>query len=131
MQNFTQKYTIICLLEEIPEGYEFSSNTGPLHVTLADTFSIEWSVDMLIKEAKVFQKMCQSDIERAEKVISAGQQLVGIRGAYPREVVQPKCEELLRVCDIITDRLTKRVEILAKNRDLMERVEKVKPLNIL
>lgn len=40
-------------------------------------------------------------------------------------MVQPKCDELFRVCEIITDRLVKRLENLSKNRDLMERVEKV------
>ncbi|XP_055838288.1 guanine nucleotide exchange factor DBS isoform X2 [Episyrphus balteatus] len=81
-------------------------------------------VDTLIKETKAFQKMCETDIERAEQVISAGQQLIGIRGAYPWEIVQPKCDELARVCDIIHERLCKRLEILSKNRELMERVEK-------
>lgn len=40
-------------------------------------------------------------------------------------MVQPKCDELFRVCEIITERLMKRLENLSKNRDLMERVEKV------
>ncbi len=44
MQKFTQKYTIIALLEEKPEGYEYPSNNWPLHVTIADTFSIEWDI---------------------------------------------------------------------------------------
>lgn len=82
-------------------------------------------VDTLIRETKSFQKICDTDIERAEEVISTGQQLISARGACPREVVQPKCDELTRVCDIVTDRLTKRVENLTKNRELMERVEKV------
>ncbi|XP_037904772.1 guanine nucleotide exchange factor DBS isoform X5 [Hermetia illucens] len=81
-------------------------------------------VDTLIKETKAFQKICQGDIERAEEVISAGQHLIGIRGAYPKEVVQPKCDELSRVCDIINERLARRLEILSKSRELMERVEK-------
>lgn len=54
-----------------------------------------------------------------------GQQLISVRGACPKEVVQPKCDELSRVCDIVTDRLSRRLEILLKSRDLMERVEKV------
>ncbi|XP_055702828.1 guanine nucleotide exchange factor DBS isoform X3 [Phlebotomus papatasi] len=80
--------------------------------------------DTLVKETKTFQKLCQSDIDRAEEVISTGQQLISARGACPREVVQPKCDELSRVCEILTERLSRRLEILAKNRDLMERVEK-------
>lgn len=87
-------------------------------------------VDALIRETKVFQKICQSDIDRAEEVISTGQQLINARGACPQELVQPKCDELSRVCDIITQRLIKRHETLSKNRDLMERVEKVSDIHI-
>lgn len=58
-------------------------------------------------------------------VLRLGQQLISVRGACPREVVQPKCDELSRVCDIVTERLSRRLEILLKSRDLMERVEKV------
>lgn len=54
-----------------------------------------------------------------------GQQLISVRGACPKEVVQPKCDELARVCDIVTERLSRRLETLLKSRDLMERVEKV------
>lgn len=39
--------------------------------------------------------------------------------------MQPKCDELSRVCDMVTERLSRRLEILLKSRDLMERVEKV------
>lgn len=44
MQPFTQKYAIIQLLEEAPEGMEFSASDWPLHVTLVDVFAIDWSV---------------------------------------------------------------------------------------
>lgn len=53
-----------------------------------------------------------------------GQQLISVRGACPKEVVQPKCDELTRVCDIVNERLSRRLEILLKSRDLMERIEK-------
>ncbi|XP_075168526.1 guanine nucleotide exchange factor DBS isoform X6 [Haematobia irritans] len=81
-------------------------------------------VDSLIEETKEFQSQCTLDIDKAAEVIAAGQQLIGSRGVYPWEIVQPKCDELQRVCDIITERLQKRLEILNKNRELMERVEK-------
>ncbi|KAM7344260.1 guanine nucleotide exchange factor DBS isoform 6-T10 [Cochliomyia hominivorax] len=81
-------------------------------------------VDGLIIETKEFQTLCSQDIDKATEVIAAGQQLIGSRGVYPWEIVQPKCDELQRVCDIITERLQKRLEILNKNRELMERVEK-------
>lgn len=112
-------------------------------------------VDALLKETKIFHSLCETDIERAEEVLSIGtyvlplkilkrkgnqwehinnlikrfvvigQQLISVRGACPKEMVQPKCDELFRVCEIITERLMKRLENLSKNRDLMERVEKV------
>lgn len=50
MQQFSQKYTIIQLLEDKNEGYEYTSDTWPLHVTIVDTFAINWSVnEMIIK----------------------------------------------------------------------------------
>lgn len=82
-------------------------------------------VAKLVQDTETFCELIKTDIERAEKVIQAGQQLVGSRGVYPWEIVQPKCDELQRVCDIISMRLSKRLEILAKNSELMERVEKV------
>ncbi|XP_050322280.1 uncharacterized protein LOC126754401 [Bactrocera neohumeralis] len=81
-------------------------------------------VDTLMDDTKHYQELSRVDIERAGEVISAGQQLLGVRGVYPWEIVQPKCDELQRVCDIIAERLCKRLEILSKNRELMERVEK-------
>jgi 2'-5' RNA ligase len=50
MQKFTQKYTIVCFLEDKDEGYEYSANQWPSHVTLADTFSIEWDINTLVEE---------------------------------------------------------------------------------
>ncbi|MEI7632577.1 MAG: 2'-5' RNA ligase family protein [bacterium] len=47
MQKFTQKYTIICLLEDIEEGYNFHYSNWPLHTTLIDTFAIDWDVNTL------------------------------------------------------------------------------------
>lgn len=50
MQEFTQKYSIVSLLENKKEGYEFPSSNWPLHVTLAGTFAIKWDVEKLIKK---------------------------------------------------------------------------------
>lgn len=43
MQEFTQKYAIVQLLEETTEGAEFSASEWPLHVTIVDVFAINWS----------------------------------------------------------------------------------------
>lgn len=47
MQTFSQKYAIIQLLEEVPEGTEFSVGEWPLHVTIMDVFAIDWSAQEL------------------------------------------------------------------------------------
>lgn len=52
MQNFTQKYTIIQLFEDISEGALFSSDNWPLHSTLVDTFAIGWNVPTMIRNLK-------------------------------------------------------------------------------
>nr|XP_040229140.2 guanine nucleotide exchange factor DBS isoform X3 [Anopheles coluzzii] len=84
-------------------------------------------MDQLLQETKEFQVICSVDVERAERVINVGQRLIGSRGCIsscPKEVVQPKCDELNRVCELIHNRLSKRIDTLAKARELMERVEK-------
>lgn len=86
-------------------------------------------MDQLIKETKEFQLSCAVDVERADQVIATGQKLIGSKGCIsscPKEVVQPKCDELTRVCELINERVTKRIETLIKARELMERVEKVR-----
>lgn len=50
MQQFTQKYTLVQLFEDMPEGTQFSSSAWPLHSTLVDTFAIEWDVPVMLKK---------------------------------------------------------------------------------
>ncbi len=50
MQKFTQKYTIIQLFEDVPEGTQFSASSWPLHATIADTFAIDWDVPTMIEK---------------------------------------------------------------------------------
>lgn len=42
--KFAQKYTIVQLLENVPEGVEYDWRDWPLHVTMADIFAIDWDV---------------------------------------------------------------------------------------
>lgn len=49
-QQFTQKYTIIQLFEDIEVGTQFAATNWPLHSTIADTFAIEWDVPTLIEK---------------------------------------------------------------------------------
>lgn len=50
MQVLTQKYTIIQLFEDVPEGTQFSASSWPLHSTIADTFAIDWDVSAMIEK---------------------------------------------------------------------------------
>lgn len=50
MQTFTQKYTIVQFFDDIYEGYEYSSDSWPLHSTIVDTFAITWSVDEMVNQ---------------------------------------------------------------------------------
>lgn len=52
MHQFSQKYTIIQLLEDLPEGFEYDWKNWPLHITIADVFAIDWSVDTLTTKLK-------------------------------------------------------------------------------
>lgn len=40
-EKFTQKWAIICLLEDIKEGTEFHHSNSPLHLTLAGVFAVD------------------------------------------------------------------------------------------
>lgn len=51
-QQFTQKYTIVQFFDDIGEGYEYSSDSWPLHSTIVDTFAIDWSVDEMVSRLK-------------------------------------------------------------------------------
>ncbi|XP_055603319.1 guanine nucleotide exchange factor DBS isoform X3 [Uranotaenia lowii] len=109
---------------------ELQANFDRHQSAVADMTEIGETVermDALIRETKEFQQACAVDVERAEQVIGTGQRLIGSKGCIsscPREVVQPKCDELGRVCELINDRILRRLETLAKARELMERVEK-------
>lgn len=45
MQKFTQKWSLIALLEPAEEGFEFFWKDYPLHVTLASVFAIDWKAN--------------------------------------------------------------------------------------
>lgn len=51
-QQLTQKYTIVQFFDAIDEGYEYSSDSWPLHSTIVDTFAIDWSVDEMTERLK-------------------------------------------------------------------------------
>ena len=47
--QFTQKYAIIQLFEEMPVGTVFSASNWPLHSTIADTFSVDWDAPTMVR----------------------------------------------------------------------------------
>jgi hypothetical protein len=65
-QGFSQKYTIIQLLKHVPEGTQFSSSQWPLHVTIVDTFAIEWDIPMTIRELESLLASHEQAISVAE-----------------------------------------------------------------
>ncbi|XP_035911796.1 guanine nucleotide exchange factor DBS-like isoform X2 [Anopheles stephensi] len=121
-----------CLeLRRFEQDFRELQNNFDRHLkTVSDMTEIGETVtrmDQLLNETKEFQLICGLDVERAQHVISTGQRLIGTKGCIsscPKEVVQPKCDELSRVCALIHDRISKRIDTLAKARELMERVEK-------
>lgn len=42
MPHYTQKYALIMPLEPLAVGIEYASTSWPLHVTIADTFAVNW-----------------------------------------------------------------------------------------
>lgn len=46
------------------------------------------------------------------------------RGIYAWKIIQHKCRELPRICDIISEILKEHSEILNKNRELVKKAEK-------
>jgi hypothetical protein len=50
MQQFTQKYAIIQLLEAMKDGTEYLASNWPLHTTIVDTFAIDWDVPTMTRK---------------------------------------------------------------------------------
>ena len=54
MPKFTQKYVLVHTFKDLPDGYEYSMADWPLHVTLADVFSIQGDYkDLIVNCANV------------------------------------------------------------------------------
>ena len=50
--TYTQKYSIVCMLQPYKVGDEFTYETWPLHVTMADVFAIDWHGGKVIAHIK-------------------------------------------------------------------------------
>lgn len=47
--TFSQKYTLIQLLEDVPEDTQFVRTAWPLHSTVVDIFAIDWDAPTMIR----------------------------------------------------------------------------------
>ncbi|KAH8234483.1 hypothetical protein KR038_012115, partial [Drosophila bunnanda] len=77
----------------------------------------------LLETTNDLYKVFQNDTQRVNQALLLGQTLIKSQETYPWIIVQPKCDELNRVRELIELRLNKRLDTLAKNHELMERVE--------
>lgn len=90
-------------------------------VTTAETVD---SIDNIIRQAKIFEKMCQGDVERAEEVISSGRHLMNI-SSCPVECIEPKCTELARVKHVLMELLDQKMSNLTSCKMVLEQIQKV------
>lgn len=52
IQQYSQKYTIVCFFELQEKASNFSASEWPLHVTILDIFKTEWPLSMLCNELR-------------------------------------------------------------------------------
>lgn len=74
-ENFTQKYTIVQLLEAMPDGAEYYWRDWPLHVTIADIFATNWEPSTIVE--KLSQLLAK---RRSFEVLATGGLCLGSRG---------------------------------------------------
>lgn len=77
-------------------------------------------MDQLIEESKAFENSCQPDVKKVKEVIAKSINII----EHSRDMVEPKANELRRVAEMFSEKITRRLEMLSKARELMERVEK-------
>jgi hypothetical protein len=77
MKNFSQKYTIIALLEEKEEGFEYASSSWPLHVTIVDTFAVNQKDSDLDKKLSklFFEKKPVTGVADHDEFFGAAQEI--------------------------------------------------------
>ncbi|XP_053614201.1 guanine nucleotide exchange factor DBS-like isoform X2 [Plodia interpunctella] len=80
-------------------------------------------VENLIQEATDFEKLCTCDLETANAVIDDGEKLMQ-DPLSSVDHIESKCEELRRTSALLVDKIQKRNLLLAKARELMDRIDK-------
>jgi 2'-5' RNA ligase len=100
--TLTQKYTIIQLLESVPEGAQFGWTAWPLHSTLVDVFAVDWSSSELIEELETLSVHTPASSVAIEDAFFGPEQETQV-------VLLEKTDALVKLhCDVI--------EILSKGR---------------
>lgn len=81
-------------------------------------------MDQLVEETNEFEESCEADLCRVDEVITKGKFIIESNDkSSSKDMIEPKCNELNRVTKMFREKLNKRVEILLKARDLMERID--------
>ncbi|KAJ2947678.1 hypothetical protein O0L34_g9443 [Tuta absoluta] len=80
-------------------------------------------VDSLIQEAGDFEQLCNCDLNTASSVIEDGEKLMQ-DPLSSVDHIESKCEELRRTSAMLMDTISKRNTMLAKARELMDRIDK-------
>ncbi|XP_045524670.1 guanine nucleotide exchange factor DBS-like isoform X2 [Pieris brassicae] len=80
-------------------------------------------VDGLIHEANDFEQLCNGDLEAASSVIDEGETLMQ-DPLSSVDHIESKCQELRRTSALLLDKINKRNLLLAKAREVMDRIDK-------
>ncbi|KAG6446713.1 guanine nucleotide exchange factor DBS isoform X4 [Manduca sexta] len=80
-------------------------------------------VESLISEASDFEKICNCDLDTASAVIDDGETLMQ-DPLSSVDHIESKCEELRRTSALLIEKIQKRNLLLAKARELMDRIDK-------
>lgn len=97
---FSQKYTIIQLFEDTPEGTQFTASSWPLHATIVDTFAIDWDVATMTQQLQALLQNVQPFESHALRQVSLGP------NRETPVILLEKTDELVRLHYAITDMLS-------------------------
>ena len=53
MQEYSQKYTLVYLFDELPDGYEYSMENWPPHISIAEIFAINGAPSDLMNSLSI------------------------------------------------------------------------------
>lgn len=81
-------------------------------------------IDQLIQETENFKQSCVNDVQHANDVILNGRSIIENNDrTTSKDMIEPKTNELRRMVDIFTEKISKRIETLSNAHRLMEKVE--------